>query len=509
MQTARLVRYITTPIYYVNDKPHMGHAYASIHADVMARYYRAAGMDVYMLSGTDEHGEKIAKAAAAAGQDIQAFVDHNASLFQQAWALLDVQPDQLVRTTAPAHKQVVSLVLQRLYEAGDIYQAEYEGLYSIGQERYVTEKELVEGKLPEDKDPPQHRRETNYFFRMEQHRDGIRQYLTDHPELIQPPQYRNEILELLNEPIGDLSISRPASRLAWGIPIPWDASQVTYVWFDALLSYVSALGYPGEAAYARYWPEARHVIGKDILRTHTLFWLSMCRAIGLTPYQRLHVSGHLLGSDGRKMSKSLGNGVDPLDAARRHGVDILRYTLVREVSFGLDGVISEQVLIQRRNHDLANDLGNLAARSIAMVQQYRDGRAPAPSSTGELEQALVTRAQALPAEVLQAVEAMRLAQACELVMVFVRQLNQYIAQTRPWELAKQADQAARLDTVLYTLLEGLRVVADLLAPVMPTKMLTLRQHLGLTGACGWNQPWGEGLQAGSTVMPLLLFPKAV
>jgi len=499
-------RYVTTPIYYVNDRPHLGHAYASIHADVMARYFRAAGHEVFFLTGADEHGEKIAKAAQASGEAIQAFVDRNAKLFRDAWQQLNVVPSHFVRTTDAEHQRVVGSILTQLHEVGDIYLADYEGLYSIGQERFVTDKELTDGKLPEDRDPPIVRREANYFFRMEKYRDAIRAYLHAHPDLIQPTRYRNEVLQLLEEPIGDLSISRPRSRLSWGIPIPWDEAHVTYVWFDALLSYISPLGYPHGERYQHFWPTARHVIGKDILRTHTLFWLSMALAIGIPPYQRLHVSGHLLGADGRKMSKSLGNGVDPLEAASRYGTDVLRYTLVREVSFGLDGVISNAVIEQRLNRDLADDLGNLAARSLAMIQKYRAGVIPAAQDYQAIEQQLIEVANALPARVLELVDAMKVAQAVEQVMEFVRQLNQYVAQTCPWELAKQ-QRENRLDTVLYTLAEGLRIAADLLAPVMPDKMAQLRRQLGLNETPTWDVAWGKGVAPGQLSYSELLFPK--
>jgi methionyl-tRNA synthetase len=503
------VRYITTPIYYVNDRPHLGHAYASVHADIMARYLRAAGHAVISLTGADEHGEKIARAAQQANEMPRAFAERHARSFEDAWRRLAVEPDRFVRTTAPAHAEVVSACLARLHEAGDIYLAEYEGLYSVGQERFVTDKELVDGKLPEDKEPPVPRREPNYFFRMERHRDWMRALLRDEPDLIQPAQYRNEVLKLLAEPIGDLSISRPVERLAWGIPIPWDAGHVTYVWFDALLSYVSSLGYPDHPDFAAYWPTVRHVIGKDILRTHTLFWLSMLHALGIAPYRRLHVSGHLLGADGRKMSKSLGNGVDPLEAADTYGVDALRYTLVREVSFGFDGIISHAVLARRLSGELADDLGNLVSRTLSMVAKYRGGRVPAPHGYDAEEAALIARADALPAHVLALVDDMRLGRAVEQVMALVQELNAYVAHRAPWVLARQADAdaSARLDTVLYLVVEGLGRVAGLLHPVMPGKMTTLCEWLGLAAPPRWEARWGEGVAPGNRVREGVLFPK--
>jgi methionyl-tRNA synthetase len=500
-------RYITTPIYYVNDRPHLGHAYASVHADIMARYLRAAGHQVMLLTGADEHGEKIARAAQQAGEAPAAFAERHARTFEDAWRRLSVEPDRFVRTTAPAHARVVSDCLTRLFEAGEIYLSDYEGLYSVGQERFVTEKELVDGKLAEDKEPPVLRREPNYFFRMEAHRQWMRELVLDTPGLIQPVQYRNEILKLLEEPIGDLSISRPADRLSWGIPIPWDAGHVTYVWFDALLSYVSPLGYPDDPAYRHFWPAVRHVIGKDILRTHTLFWLSMTHALGIAPYQRLHVSGHLLGADGRKMSKSLGNGVDPLEAAQTYGVDALRYTLIREVSFGFDGIISHAVIEQRLNRDLADDLGNLAARTLAMVTKYRGGIVPAPHDYEAREQALIARAAQLPALVLALVDEMKLGRAAESVMEFVSQLNVYLANSAPWTLAKDPDASGRLDTVLYTVLEALSAVANLLSPVMPGKMQALRALLGMAPAPGWEVRWGDAVKPGTRISEGILFPK--
>ncbi|SDJ14863.1 methionyl-tRNA synthetase [Paraburkholderia steynii] len=499
-------RYITTPLYYVNDRPHMGHAYASIHADVVARYLRAAGHQVMFVTGVDEHGEKIARAAAAAGETPQAFADRYTGAFEQAWKQLGVHPDRFVRTSAQTHTEVVSRSLKRLYDAGEIYLADYEGLYSVGQERFVTEKELVDGKLPEDRDPPVVRREANYFFRMEKHRDSIRQLLHDEPGLIEPSHYRNEILRLLDDSIGDLSISRPG-RLKWGIPIPWDPQHVTYVWFDALLGYVSPLHYPDGQAFRDFWPTTRHVIGKDILRPHTLFWLAISQALGFTPYQRLYVSGYLLGSDGRKMSKSLGNGVDPLEAAARYGADVLRYALVREVTFGVDGVITHEAIERRLHRDLADDLGNLASRTLAMIVRYREGRIPTPGPYTTLEEEIARRATALPMEVLGLIDDMKLAQALERIFEFIRHLNGYVAVTEPWALARSDADLLRVNTVLHTLAEGIHAVSGLLAPVLPGSMSQLRNLLGCVNDERWAVPWGQGVIAGSSVRETILFPK--
>lgn len=482
--------FVTTPIYYVNDRPHMGHAYASIHADVVARMRRMAGCDVFFLTGADEHGEKIAKAAAAAGESIQSFVDRNAEYFKDAWCRLLVEPTYFVRTTDHHHKQYVTSVLQRLYNQGEIYSAEYEGLYSIGQERFVTEKDLVDGKLPEDNDPPVLRKEINYFFRMEKHRDWMADYISRHPDLINPSGFSNEILQLLAEPIGDLSISRPASRLSWGIPFPWDPEHVVYVWFDALLSYTSPLTMQGEDGFARWWPSANHIIGKDILRTHTLFWLAMCRAMGIEPYAKLHVSGHLLGFDGRKMSKSLGNGVDPLAAAEKYGADALRYSLVKEVRFGHDGIISEQAIEKRLNNDLASDIGNLASRTVAMINKYRSGTVPLMEPATRRGRELHATAASLFGRVLDCASDMRLSQGFEHVLEFARDLNRYVNESAPWELAKFEETSRQLDEVLFILHHGLCILSLLLMPVMPSKMQEMRAGLGVAHEplTWWDRP---------------------
>lgn len=497
--------FVTTPIYYVNDRPHMGHAYASIHADVVARMQRMAGKEVFFLTGADEHGEKIAKAAASAGESIQDFVDRNALHFRNAWRCLDVEPDDFVRTTDPHHGTYVAGVLQRLYEQGEIYSAAYEGLYSVGQERFVTEKELVDNKLPEDKDPPVLRKEVNYFFRMEKHREWMAGYIARHPNLINPPRFANEILQLLAEPIGNLSISRPASRLNWGIPFPWDAQHVVYVWFDALLSYMSPLACQGADDFARWWPVTNHIVGKDILRTHTLFWLSMCHAMGVQPYSRLHVSGHLLGFDGRKMSKSLNNGVDPLAAARKYGADALRYALVKEIRFGHDGIISEQAIEQRLNNDLASDIGNLALRTVAMINKYRNGDVSALEPKTPRGRELHTMAATLFDRLLECAADLRLSQGFEHVLEYARELNRYVNESAPWALAKSEQTSVQLDEVLFNLHHGLRILSLLLSPVMPAKMREMREGLGVAHEpLAWTDgPAGPGGYRVAAQMPPL------
>lgn len=504
--------YITTAIDYANAAPHIGHVYEKIIADVLARYHRLAGFQTRFLTGTDEHGEKIAKAAAAAGESPQAFVDRlSLGSFQHLYDQLSISYDDFIRTTEDRHKRFVQMLLQRARDNDDIYFAQYEGLYSVGAERYVTEKELVDGKLPGDRDPPELRREANYFLRMEKYRPWLLEHLGSHPDLVQPAGYRNELLEMLREPIGDLSISRPIERVGWGIPIPWDEGHVTYVWFDALTNYVSALSQPDAAdgpLYRAYWSRAWHLIGKDILKPHGVFWPIMLKATGLPVYEKLVVHGHILAEDGTKMGKSLGNAVDPIELLERYGADALRYALVRETTFNADSPFGEGILVARLNSDLANDLGNLLSRTLAMLEKYRAGVVPAPDEPTERERRIQAAARELPGRVLEEARNLRLHVAIEASLEFVRDLNRYVAESKPWALAKDEGASARLDTVLYTLVEGLRVASVLLEPTIPTKARELRAQLGLGHETYQLHPaWGL-TPAGTHVAPgEVLFPK--
>lgn len=504
--------FITTAIDYANGAPHIGHVYEKILADALARYHRLAGYDVTFVTGTDEHGEKIAKAAAKAGQTPQTFVDDlSLRAFKGLWDRLEISYDDFIRTTEGRHKRFVAEILQRVYDAGDIYFAQYEGLYSVGAERYVTEKELVEGpdgvrRYPGDKDPPELRREANYFFRMEKYQDWLRAHIEQNPDFIQPAGYRNEVLEMLREPIGDLSISRPKSRVPWGIELPWDPDHVTYVWFDALLNYVSA---PvsrglGEETIGKAW----HVIGKDILKPHAVFWPTMLRAAGLPIYRKLVVHSHILAEDGRKMGKSLGNAIDPEQLVREYPVDAIRYTLLREATLSADSPYGEGILVSRLNSDLANDLGNLLSRTVSMIQKYRGGVLPQALEVGEREREVAAKALALPGEVMTLVRDLKVNMAIEAAMNFVRDLNRYIAESQPWNLAKSEETARRLDTVLYTAAEGLRVASVALEAVIPGKARELRAQLGLGGqSYALRGAWGLTPAGTRVVGGPVLFPK--
>ena len=401
--------YITTPIYYVNAEPHIGHAYTTVVADALARFHRLLGEEVRFQTGTDEHGDKVLEAAAAAGLPVKEFVDQISARFRRSWDDLDISYDNYIRTTDPAHMRVVQEVLTRVHDSGDIYFGEYGGLYCFGCECFYLERDLVDGLCPDHKTAPTYLKEENYFFRMSKYQDWLIDFIHTHPDWIRPERYKNEMLAFLKEPLEDLCISRPKSRMDWGITLPFDDRYVTYVWFDALINYLSGLDYPEGAAYQKFWP-AQHLIAKDILKPHAIYWPTMLRAMGVAPFTNLNVHGYWQMAAG-KMSKSLGNVVEPQALASRFGVDQVRYFFLREMVFGLDANFSETALTTRINADLANDLGNLFARSLGMAFKYRQGVVPPPGDLATLDQEVVTAVQAMAADFLRLFPALEFGRA--------------------------------------------------------------------------------------------------
>ncbi len=502
--------YFTTPIYYVNAKPHLGHTYTSVLCDAARRYYQIMGYDTYYLTGTDEHGEKIMLAAREQGKTEQQFTDEVSATFRNLWPRLDVRPDDFIRTTDARHKRVVQSILMDLYAKEEIYKASYEGQYCVQCERYYTEKELEEAKpntCPIHEVPLQTLKEENYFFRMSKYQDWLREKLESEPDFINPPQFANEVLGILREPLDDLCISRPKARVSWGIELPFDSDYVVYVWFDALVNYLSALGFPDGNLYKEFWPTANHVIAKDILRPHAVYWPTMLRAMGIPTYNRLHVHGYWQ-SGGKKMSKSLGNVIDPVQMAEKYGADALRYFILREMTLGSDGDFTESQMIKRYNSDLANDFGNLVSRVAAMIQRYFEGVIPQPGELAESDDQLLGEfdlaREALPAQL----ERLRLSDAIETVLQAVRSVNRYVDYSKPWDLAKKDRE--RLATVLFTSAQAAVAAAGLLWPVMPQKCDEAFACFGidastLTNEARWN---GSALVPGLTVSPVnSLFPR--
>ncbi len=505
-------QFFTTPIYYVNAKPHLGHAYTSIAADVATRFKKMEGWDTFFLTGTDEHGDKIVQAADKEKTSPKAYADKISQLFQDLLPLLNIENDRFIRTTDPDHIEVVKSVLAKIHHSGDIYFSSYEGLYCFGCERFYQERELVEGKCPDHGTAPETIKESNYFFKMSKYQNWLIDHINANPDFIQPDQYKNEILSFLKEPLEDLCISRPKTRLTWGITLPFDEDYVTYVWFDALVNYITALGYPDSDKFTTFWPGTRHFVAKDIIKPHGIYWPIMLKAAGLPIYNGLNVHG-FWNVQGSKMSKSVGNVTDPVEVTRQFGVDPFRYFLMREMVFGLDANFTEDAIVARINSDLANDLGNLFSRVLSMNHRYFKGQVmgtvPDLDEKYSLEQDGVKAMEAYK----KAMSRCRFHQGMTAVWEFISTMNKYIDTNEPWALAKDEDKLPELGAVLYHLMEGLRVVACLIFPVMPDTSKQIVSALGIalpdSGFFTLDKilPWSQISKDIFLEKPAILFPR--
>ena len=500
--------YISTPIYYPSDKLHIGHTYSTVAADTMARYKRFQGYDTFFLTGTDEHGQKIEDKAKEAGVTPKEYVDKIVDGIKDLWKLMNISNDKFIRTTDEYHEKAVQKIFSKMYEKGDIYKGYYEGLYCKPCESFWTETQAVDGKCPDCGRPVTNEKEEAYFFKLSAYADKLLKYYEDHPGFIEPQSRQNEMVNNFIKPgLQDLCVSR--SSFKWGIPVPVNEDHVIYVWLDALTNYITALGYGSddETLYNKFWPCDVHLIGKDIIRFHTIYWPAFLMSLDLPLPQKVYGHGWVL-LEGGKMSKSKGNVVDPVILAERYGVDALRYYLLREIAFGSDGIFSNENLINRINSDLANDLGNLVSRTVAMVDKYFGGTIPAEREAGEFDADL----KALAAETVKNAEAsldkLNFSIALADIWKFVSRTNKYIDETAPWTLAKDESKKARLAEVMYNLCESIRIISVLIAPFMPNTTPEIRRQLGVAQDFEWSECGVFGKEATYTVCKgAIIFPR--
>ncbi len=499
--------YVTTPIYYPSSKLHIGHTYTTVAADAIARYKRAKGYDVMFLTGTDEHGQKIEKVATEAGKSPKAFLDEIVAEIKVLWETMEISYDDFIRTTDEDHKRRVQMIFQKLYDKGDIYKDQYEGLYCTPCESFWTESQVEDGKCPDCGGPVEVTSEAAYFFRLSKYQDRLLELFETNPEILEPATRVKEMVNNFIKPgLEDLCISR--SSFDWGIEVPIDEDHVIYVWLDALSNYITALGYPETEGgkFARYWPADIHLVGKEIVRFHTIIWFSLLMALEIDLPKKVFGHGWIL-LDGGKMSKSKGNIVDPVVLIDRYGVDALKYFLLREYAFGQDGLFTNEVLLNRLNADLANDLGNLVSRSLAMVEKYRDGVVPAAGPAFSFDEEMKELASTCHARVDEHMAELDFSGALEEIWRVIRRTNKYIDETMPWALAKEEDKADQLDTVLYNLIEGIRVISVLIHPFMHHTSQKIWEQLGIE-AQGYETcetfgryPVGNKVQKGESLFP--------
>ncbi len=502
--------YLTTPLYYVNAEPHLGHTYTTVLVDTLARHHRSVGNEVFFLTGTDEHGDKIAEEAAADGCEPHEYASRVSAIFRETWDACDITYDHFIRTTDEHHVEFVRSVLQRVYDAGDIYFGEYGGKYCTGCERFYADRELVDGKCPDHETEPVWISEENYFFRMSKYQDKLLAHLDEHPELVRPAGYRNELLGLLREPIEDLCISRPKSRLKWGIELPFDDQYVTYVWFDALLNYLSGLELEKGDDAPEFWQTTQHFIAKDILKPHAVFWPTMLMAASYPMYAHLNVHGYWNMGES-KMSKSLGNVIRPLEMKERFGLDSFRYFLLREMVFGMDSSFTEDAFVTRYNADLSNGLGNLVSRVLSMQNKYFDGAIQSiPGELPPAERALRDRFFEIEDAVRTHTEKLGFHTALEELWSGIAACDKYIVEQAPFKLWKDETQRERVGVILHVLCDALRHTTRLLGAFMPETAERILELLAVERSTLADEPgeWGQTFPAGHCVgKPEPLFPR--